>query len=304
VGSRAGARVREVYISKQSLGFSPATTTNNNNNSSPPAHIPEQRLACDRPFLMSDLTSFFSSIEQLAALPEQGPEHAAGQEQAAAAPAAPPPASSRVQVEVVASSAPAISKAFLAELVQPYVEQRAAAAFQAAAAAETKKERPMPRSVRELAPEEVVYAIHGAPKEALVETRKVDKKLRVAAGQVWEDKKLEEWPDNDYRLFVGNLSGEVRDEQLSGAFSEYPSMHKVRVVRDNKDVSKGFGFVGFLDPFEMLRAMREKNGALIGLRPVQIKKANLEQRDAKVVRGKQKDKEREERKLAQLTQRQ
>jgi len=29
------------------------------------------------------------------------------------------------------------------------------------------------------------------------------KKLRKHAGNIWEDASLEEWPDNDYRLFVG-----------------------------------------------------------------------------------------------------
>ena len=29
--------------------------------------------------------------------------------------------------------------------------------------------------------------------------------LRKAAGLVWEDKSLVEWPENDYRIFVGNL---------------------------------------------------------------------------------------------------
>lgn len=66
------------------------------------------------------------------------------------------------------------------------------------------------------------------------------------------------------------------------------------------DQSKGFGFVGFTDPFEMLKALREKQGKLCGSRPMQIKQAKMEERDAKVVKQRKKEKEREERKLAKL----
>ena len=41
---------------------------------------------------------------------------------------------------------------------------------------------------------------------------------RTAAGEVWEDKTLEDWPENDYRLFCGNLGNEVNDEVLASAF--------------------------------------------------------------------------------------
>lgn len=34
--------------------------------------------------------------------------------------------------------------------------------------------------------------------------------LREAAGKRWVDKTLLEWPDNDFRIFVGNLGNEVR----------------------------------------------------------------------------------------------
>lgn len=29
--------------------------------------------------------------------------------------------------------------------------------------------------------------------------------LRKVAGEVWEDKTMEEWPENDFRIFCGNL---------------------------------------------------------------------------------------------------
>ena len=78
-----------------------------------------------------------------------------------------------------------------------------------------------------------------------------------------------------HRLFVGNLSAEARDENLLKVFKDYPTAHDIHVVLDsaNKERCKGFGFVSFTDPFEMLRALREKNGKLCGNRPMIISKA-------------------------------
>ena len=50
-----------------------------------------------------------------------------------------------------------------------------------------------------------VYFTHsaGAPQE------KKKPAVRAAAGEVWVDESLAEWPDNDYRLFVGDLAKEI-----------------------------------------------------------------------------------------------
>jgi hypothetical protein len=55
--------------------------------------------------------------------------------------------------------------------------------------------------------------------------------VREAAGQRWVDNTLAEWPDNDFRIFVGDLGSEVNDEALSKAFSRYPSFAKAKVRR-------------------------------------------------------------------------
>lgn len=34
--------------------------------------------------------------------------------------------------------------------------------------------------------------------------------MREAAGKKWVDKSMAEWPENDYRIFVGDLGHEVR----------------------------------------------------------------------------------------------
>lgn len=35
--------------------------------------------------------------------------------------------------------------------------------------------------------------------------------FRKVAGEVWEDKTMGDWPENDYRVFCGNLGNEVND---------------------------------------------------------------------------------------------
>ena len=41
------------------------------------------------------------------------------------------------------------------------------------------------------------------------------KTFRKAAGTIWEDPTLDEWPDNDYRIFCGDLGNEVSDQILA-----------------------------------------------------------------------------------------
>jgi RNA recognition motif-containing protein len=68
--------------------------------------------------------------------------------------------------------------------------------------------------------------------------------LRKAAGKEWEDPTLEDWPDNDFRIFCGDLGNEVNDDILANSFKKYPSFVKARVIKDKKTLkSKGYGFI-------------------------------------------------------------
>lgn len=53
--------------------------------------------------------------------------------------------------------------------------------------------------------------------------------FREAAGRRWLDPTLAEWPENDFRIFVGDLGNEVNDEALGKAFQRYPSFAKAKV---------------------------------------------------------------------------
>ncbi|XP_060212586.1 uncharacterized protein LOC132640142 [Lycium barbarum] len=102
---------------------------------------------------------------------------------------------------------------------------------------------------------------------------------RKAAGQTWEDPTLADWPENDFRIFCGNLGNEVNDDVLSKAFSRFPSFNMARVVREKwTGKTKGFGFVSFSNPSDLAVALKEMNGKYVGNRPVQLRKSKWKDR--------------------------
>ncbi len=110
------------------------------------------------------------------------------------------------------------------------------------------------------------------------------KNIRVGGGRVWEDSTLNEWPENDFRLFVGDLGNEVHDDMLAEHFSQYPSFAMAKIVRSKSSgKSKGFGFLSFLDGFDMMKALREQNGKYLGNRPMKLQKSTWKDRDIKEV---------------------
>jgi hypothetical protein len=108
----------------------------------------------------------------------------------------------------------------------------------------------------------------------------VDRKLTVVregGGQVWDDQTLLEWDPSHFRLFVGDLAGEVTDDTLFKAFSKYPTLVKARVLRDKKTTkSRGYGFVSFSSPDDFLKSWKEMNGKYIGTHPIKLRKATTE----------------------------
>nr|XP_023911149.1 RNA-binding protein 42 [Quercus suber] len=102
---------------------------------------------------------------------------------------------------------------------------------------------------------------------------------RKAAGQAWEDPTLADWPENDYRLFCGDLGNEVNDDVLSKAFSRFPTFNMAKVVRDKRTgKTKGYGFVSFANPADLAAALKEMNGKYVGNRPIKLRKSNWKER--------------------------
>lgn len=63
------------------------------------------------------------------------------------------------------------------------------------------------------------------------------------------------------KIFVGNLSPEVNEQELTALFSEHGSVSNVRIVRDiSNQMSRGFGFVDMprkVDAKKALKALNE-----------------------------------------------
>ncbi|KAG9238681.1 hypothetical protein BJ875DRAFT_480181 [Amylocarpus encephaloides] len=101
--------------------------------------------------------------------------------------------------------------------------------------------------------------------------------VRSGGGSTWTDSSLLEWDPAHFRLFVGNLAGEVTDESLYKAFARWPSIEKARVIRDKRTTkSKGYGFVSFSDGEEFFSAAREMQGKYIGSHPVLLRRSTTE----------------------------
>lgn len=106
---------------------------------------------------------------------------------------------------------------------------------------------------------------------------------RSGGGTSWTDDSLLEWDPAHFRIFVGNLAGEVTDDSLLKAFAKYPSVQKARVIRDKRTTkSKGFGFVSFANGDDYFQAAKDMQGKYIGSHPVLIKRAMTEVRPTTV----------------------
>lgn len=106
--------------------------------------------------------------------------------------------------------------------------------------------------------------------------------VRTAAGKTWTDAALADWPDDDFRLFVGNLDPTVTDAQLHQHFSQYASLQRVRVIRHHKtQVSQGYGFVSLHNALECAAALREQDQTWLGGRPIRIKRSHWKDREWK-----------------------
>ena len=102
---------------------------------------------------------------------------------------------------------------------------------------------------------------------------------RKGAGIIWQDESLNEWPQNDYRIFVGDLGNEVNDQVLANAFIKYPSFAKAKVIRNKiTGKTKGYGFISVTDVNDYIKIMREMNGKYVGNRPIRLKRSTWKDR--------------------------
>lgn len=62
------------------------------------------------------------------------------------------------------------------------------------------------------------------------------------------------------KIFVGNLSPDVNEQELNALFSEHGSVGNVKIVRDiSNQMSRGFGFVDMVRKVDAKKAVKTLN---------------------------------------------
>jgi polyadenylate-binding protein len=71
-------------------------------------------------------------------------------------------------------------------------------------------------------------------------------------------------------LYIKNLEDDVDDEKLRAEFEPFGTVTSCKVMRDERNISKGFGFVCFSSPDEATKAVAEMNNKMIGSKPLYV----------------------------------
>ncbi|KAG0145649.1 hypothetical protein CROQUDRAFT_658440 [Cronartium quercuum f. sp. fusiforme G11] len=71
-------------------------------------------------------------------------------------------------------------------------------------------------------------------------------------------------------LYIKNLDDEYDDEKLQAEFVPFGTITSCKVMKDDKGVSRGFGFVCFSAPDEATKAVAEMNGKMLGSKPLYV----------------------------------
>ncbi|KAJ7540572.1 hypothetical protein O6H91_10G022100 [Diphasiastrum complanatum] len=110
----------------------------------------------------------------------------------------------------------------------------------------------------------------------------------------FEEKRLERLQKyQGVNLYVKNLDDAVDDDLLRKEFSAFGTITSAKVMRDEKGISKGFGFVCFTTSEESSKALVQSNGCMLHGKPIyvslaqrkEVRRAQLEQQYAQRVSG-------------------
>mgnify|MGYP001573899745 CR=1 FL=1 len=76
------------------------------------------------------------------------------------------------------------------------------------------------------------------------------------------------------RLYAGNLSYKLTEEELKNAFAAYGTVDNATIISDKRTGnSKGFGFVEMPNKAEAEKAIKELNGKDLGGRAIVVNEA-------------------------------
>ncbi|KAG6903321.1 Protein phosphatase PP2A regulatory subunit B [Termitomyces sp. Mi166 len=74
-------------------------------------------------------------------------------------------------------------------------------------------------------------------------------------------------------LYIKNIDDDVDDDKLRAEFELFGTITSAKVMRDDRNLSKGFGFVCFSTPEEATKAVAEMNNKMIGSKPLYVSMA-------------------------------
>jgi len=79
--------------------------------------------------------------------------------------------------------------------------------------------------------------------------------------------------DTSKKIFVGGLSRDTSDDSFNGYFSQFGKITDFIIIKDQEQVSKGFGFVTYDSEDGVERAVNNQGGHTIDRKTVEVKRA-------------------------------
>ncbi|KAK4759562.1 hypothetical protein SAY87_022693 [Trapa incisa] len=74
----------------------------------------------------------------------------------------------------------------------------------------------------------------------------------------------------DSNVYIKNIDDDVSDDELKEHFSQCGTITSAKIMRDDKGISKGFGFVCFSNPDEASRAVNSFHGYMFHRKPLYV----------------------------------
>ena len=226
-----------------------------------------------------DLDAFFDDVQQVEAkaVQEEQPEEA---KQSAEEEEVKPPPAKKAKIAaaprrgvVVAASAASVSTPAPAS-----TEKTTATTTTAAIAKPTLPPAP-PQPSAPVGPA-LAHGVPPPPPPPPPPPQKQKPHIRTAAGKTWVDNSLADWPEDDFRLFCGNLGNEVTDGMLREHFAKFASCQRAAVIRDHKTGnSKGYGFVSLTSALDCAAAIRQMDQSWLGSRPMRVRRSTWKDRE-------------------------
>jgi len=83
-----------------------------------------------------------------------------------------------------------------------------------------------------------------------------------------KQERLQKW--EGVNLYVKNLEDDMDEKKLEQEFAQFGTIQSIKIMRDDKASSRGFGFVCYTSPEEAQRALQNMNGKMIGTKPLYV----------------------------------